>query len=60
MSEERQMRSARRPPLGVKPRHLWLEAREQVLKRAIAEYVQDGFYGPVGVWLDELRRMHKK
>ena len=46
-----------RPPSGVMPRALWLEARACDLARAIHEHLQRGHQELVPAWVSELQQV---
>ena len=55
----------KRPPAGVEPRALWLQARAQELAAAIARYVVNGYNGgeyvkTLEAWLCELLAILKQ
>ena len=46
----------KKPPLGLMPRTLWLDMREQEVKLAIQRYLDEGFEIPVQ-WVEEYNEL---
>jgi len=46
---------AEKPPIGLRPEHIWIDARVDEIRQAIARYIETGRPIP-HEWLDELAR----
>ena len=48
----------RKPPLGIIPKHLWIEQRKSELKAAIKRYFEADYPVPLE-WIEELNSYQK-